>query len=218
MAGTLKLGQALAASGPLGLLWHFLSATTMTLKVPTIPASVQQTSMPRMTSSGGCGVCELCPLYPSIYLPAALEGTKEGTDVRVQHRVAEAFRVVAGAGTLSCRCCPYLQLFYDMTNHFLSPVSLPDPPSRDLPCQALVQHLRPHSPGALYSQGHLEPFPFTFFEHLLCAKFCAYDNVLLERNCPCLHGAHRLEGGQACLWPPRLEQPPVGVVNYCSIR
>ncbi|XP_072797422.1 hyaluronidase-1 isoform X4 [Vicugna pacos] len=57
-------------------------------------------------------------LYPSIYIPAAMEGTRKA-QMYVRHRVSEAFRVAVGAGDPSLPVLPYVQIFYDMTNHFL---------------------------------------------------------------------------------------------------
>lgn len=61
-------------------------------------------------------------LYPSIYMPAALEGTGK-TRMYVRHRVGEAFRAAVGAGDPNLPVLPYAQIFYDMTNRFLPLVS-----------------------------------------------------------------------------------------------
>ncbi|XP_005865497.1 PREDICTED: hyaluronidase-1 [Myotis brandtii] len=58
-------------------------------------------------------------LYPSIYLPVALAGTGKA-QMYVRHRVREAFRVAGGAGDPSLPVLPYVQIFYDMTDRFLS--------------------------------------------------------------------------------------------------
>jgi hyaluronoglucosaminidase len=42
----------------------------------------------------------------------------------VEHRVGEAFRVAAAARDPNLPVLPYVQIFYDMTNHLLPLVSL----------------------------------------------------------------------------------------------
>ncbi|XP_008258910.3 hyaluronidase-1 isoform X2 [Oryctolagus cuniculus] len=59
-----------------------------------------------------------CALYPSIYMPAALEGTGKAW-MYVRHRVTEAFRVATAAGNPTLPVLPYAQIFYALTNHFL---------------------------------------------------------------------------------------------------
>ncbi|XP_058534807.1 hyaluronidase-1 [Ochotona princeps] len=57
-------------------------------------------------------------LYPSIYLPAALQGTGKA-QVYVRHRVSEAFRVTLATRNPDLPVLPYAQIFYDLSNHFL---------------------------------------------------------------------------------------------------
>lgn len=57
-------------------------------------------------------------LYPSIYLPASLKGTKK-TQMFVRHRVGEAFRVALSSGNPNLLVLPYLQVLYDGTRDFL---------------------------------------------------------------------------------------------------
>ncbi|XP_049633661.1 hyaluronidase-1 [Suncus etruscus] len=57
-------------------------------------------------------------LYPSIYLPASLKGTKK-TQMFVRHRVGEAFRVALSSGNPNLLVLPYLQVLYVGTNDFL---------------------------------------------------------------------------------------------------
>lgn len=116
MAGTLKLGQALRPQGLWGF-YNFPECYNYDFKSPNYTGRCPLNICAQNDQLGWLWG-QSRALYPSIYLPAALEGTKK-TQMFVQHRVAEAFRVAAGAGDPKLPVLPYMQLFYDMTNHFL---------------------------------------------------------------------------------------------------
>ncbi|XP_012626825.2 hyaluronidase-1 isoform X1 [Microcebus murinus] len=116
MAGTLQLGWALR---PLGL-WGFydfpdcynndFSSSNYTgLCPPDISEENDQLGWLWRHSYA---------LYPSIYVPPALEGTGK-TQMYVRHRVGEALRVAVAARDPNLPVLPYAQIFYDMTNRFL---------------------------------------------------------------------------------------------------
>ncbi|XP_006174157.2 hyaluronidase-1 isoform X5 [Camelus ferus] len=116
MAGTLKLGQALRPYGLWGYYgfpdcynYDFLNPNYTGQCPPSIRAQNDQLGWLWSQSRA---------LYPSIYIPAAMEGTRKA-QMYVRHRVSEAFRVAVGAGDPSLPVLPYVQIFYDMTNHFL---------------------------------------------------------------------------------------------------
>lgn len=116
MAGTLKLGQALRPCGLWGFYgfpdcynYDFLSPNYTGQCLPSIRAQNDQLGWLWGQSRA---------LYPSIYLPAGLEGTGKA-QMYVRHRVAEAFRVAEAAGDLSLPVLPYVQIVYDKTDHFL---------------------------------------------------------------------------------------------------
>ncbi|EQB77041.1 hypothetical protein CB1_000145024 [Camelus ferus] len=116
MAGTLKLGQALRPHGLWGYYgfpdcynYDFLNPNYTGQCPPSIRAQNDQLGWLWSQSRA---------LYPSIYIPAAMEGTRKA-QMYVRHRVSEAFRVAVGAGDPSLPVLPYVQIFYDMTNHFL---------------------------------------------------------------------------------------------------
>ncbi|XP_040102990.1 hyaluronidase-1 [Oryx dammah] len=121
MAGTLKLGRALQPQALWGF-YNFPECYNYDFKSPNYTGQCPLNVRAQNDQLGWLWA-QSCALYPSIYLPAALEGTKKA-QMYVQHRVAEAFRVAAGAGDPTLPVLPYLQLFYDMTNHFLSPEEL----------------------------------------------------------------------------------------------
>uniref|UniRef100_A0A8C3YQY7 Hyaluronidase n=1 Tax=Catagonus wagneri TaxID=51154 RepID=A0A8C3YQY7_9CETA len=117
MAGTLKLGQALRPRGLWGFYgfpdcynYDFKSSNYTGQCPPDIRAQNDQLGWLWGQSRA---------LYPSIYLPAALEGANK-TQLYVRHRVGEAFRVAAGAGDPNLPVLPYAQIFHDMTNRSLS--------------------------------------------------------------------------------------------------
>uniref|UniRef100_A0A8D1N5F7 Hyaluronidase n=1 Tax=Sus scrofa TaxID=9823 RepID=A0A8D1N5F7_PIG len=117
MAGTLKLGQTLRPHGLWGFYgfpdcynYDFQSSNYTGQCPPGVSAQNDQLGWLWGQSRA---------LYPSIYLPAALEGTNK-TQLYVQHRVSEAFRVAAAAGDPNLPVLPYAQIFHDMTNRLLS--------------------------------------------------------------------------------------------------
>lgn len=117
MAGTLKLGQTLRPHGLWGFYgfpdcynYDFQSSNYTGQCPPGVSAQNDQLGWLWGQSRA---------LYPSIYLPAALEGTNK-TQLYVQHRVNEAFRVAAAAGDPNLPVLPYAQIFHDMTNRLLS--------------------------------------------------------------------------------------------------
>lgn len=121
MVGTLKLGRALRPRGLWGFYgfpdcynYDFLSPNYTGECPPGIRTQNDQLGWLWGQSHA---------LYPSIYMPAALEGTGK-TQMYVRHRVGEAFRVAVGAGDPNLPVLPYAQIFYDMTNRFLPLVSL----------------------------------------------------------------------------------------------
>ncbi|XP_075403530.1 hyaluronidase-1 isoform X2 [Tenrec ecaudatus] len=117
MVGTLQLGQALRPRG----LWGFYSypacynydflSPNYTGQCPTdVRAQNDQLRWLWRRSRA---------LYPSIYLPEALKGSGK-TQMFVRHVVEEAFQVAQAAGVSDLPVLPYAQIFYKMTNHFLS--------------------------------------------------------------------------------------------------
>ncbi|XP_006873634.1 PREDICTED: hyaluronidase-1 [Chrysochloris asiatica] len=117
MAGTLQLGQALRPSGLWGFYnfpdcynYDFLSSNYTGQCPPGVVAQNDQLGWLWRQSRA---------LYPSIYLPAVLKGTGKA-QMYVRHRVGEAFRVTMGVGDTDLPVLPYAQIFYEMTEHFLS--------------------------------------------------------------------------------------------------
>lgn len=133
MVGTLRMGQVLRPRGLWGFYgfpdcynYDFLSPNYTGECPPGVRAQNDQLGWLWGQSRA---------LYPSVYIPAALQGTGKA-QMYVRHRVGEAFRVAVGAGDPSLPVLPYVQIFYDMTNRFLPLVSLllrPCPPC-SLPC------------------------------------------------------------------------------------
>ncbi|XP_044240810.1 hyaluronidase-1 isoform X1 [Ursus arctos] len=116
MADTLKLGQALRPRGLWGFYgfpdcynYDFLSPNYTGQCPPGISAQNDQLGWLWGQSRA---------LYPSIYMPAELEGRGKG-QMYVRHRVGEAFRVALGVGDPNLPVLPYAQIFYDKTNRFL---------------------------------------------------------------------------------------------------
>ncbi|XP_004715238.2 hyaluronidase-1 [Echinops telfairi] len=117
MMGTLQLGQALRPRGLWGFYgfpacynYDFLSPN-YTGQCPTdVRAQNDQLGWLWRRSRA---------LYPSIYLPEALKGSGK-TQMFVRHGVGEAFQVARAAGVSDLPVLPYAQIFYEMTNHFLS--------------------------------------------------------------------------------------------------
>ncbi|XP_025741160.1 hyaluronidase-2 isoform X3 [Callorhinus ursinus] len=116
MAGTLKLGEALRPRGLWGFYgfpdcynYDFLSPNYTGQCPPGIGAQNDQLGWLWGQSHA---------LYPSIYMPAELEGTGKG-QMYVRHRVGEAFRMAMSVGEPNLPVLPYAQIFYDKTNSFL---------------------------------------------------------------------------------------------------
>ncbi|XP_053454535.1 hyaluronidase-1 isoform X1 [Nycticebus coucang] len=116
MAGTLQLGWALRPRGLWGFYgfpdcynYDFLSPNYTGQCPPGIQDQNDQLGWLWRHSRA---------LYPSIYMPAALEGTGKA-QMYVRHRVGEAFRVAMAARDPDLPVLPYAQIFYDTTNHFL---------------------------------------------------------------------------------------------------
>ncbi|ELV10415.1 Hyaluronidase-1 [Tupaia chinensis] len=116
MAGTLQLGQALRPRGLWGFYGFpdcynhdFLSSNYTGQCPPDVHAQNDQLGWLWNRSRA---------LYPSIYIPAALEGAEKAR-LYVRHRVGEAFLVAAAAGDPDLPVFPYAQIFYDMTDRFL---------------------------------------------------------------------------------------------------
>ncbi|XP_058144340.1 hyaluronidase-1 [Dasypus novemcinctus] len=116
MAGTLQLGRALRPRG----LWGFYGFPDCYNHDFLSPNYTGQCPPGILTQNDQLGWLwrQSRALYPSIYVPAALEGTGK-VQVYVQHRVAEAFRVASRARDPGLPVLPYAQIFYDMTNRFL---------------------------------------------------------------------------------------------------
>ncbi|XP_057561416.1 hyaluronidase-1 isoform X1 [Hippopotamus amphibius kiboko] len=116
MAGTLKQGQTLRPHGLWGF-YGFPDCYNYDFKSPNYTGQCPP-GIRAQNDELGWLWGQSRALYPSIYLPTALKGTKKA-QLYVQHRVGEAFRVAVGAGDPDLLVLPYVQIFYDMTNHFL---------------------------------------------------------------------------------------------------
>lgn len=117
MGGTLRLGRALRPRG----LWGFYGFPDCYNYDFLSPNYTGECPLGVRAQNDQLGWlwAQSRALYPSIYLPAALEGTGKA-QAYVRHRVGEAFRVAGGAGDPSLPVLPYVQIFYDMTSRFLS--------------------------------------------------------------------------------------------------
>ncbi|XP_021121992.1 hyaluronidase-1 isoform X1 [Heterocephalus glaber] len=116
MAGTLQLGQTLRPHG----LWGFYGLPdcyNYDFKSPNYTGQCPLGILPENDQLGWLWN-QSRALYPSIYIPAALIGTGM-TQKYVRHRVGEAFRVARTASNPSLPVLPYIQIFYDTTNHLL---------------------------------------------------------------------------------------------------
>ncbi|XP_012323239.2 hyaluronidase-1 isoform X3 [Aotus nancymaae] len=116
MAGTLQLGQALRPRGLWGF-YGFPECYNYDFLSPNYTGECPS-GIRAQNDQLGWLWGQSRALYPSIYMPAVLEGTGK-SQMYVQHRVGEAFRVASAAGAPNLPVLPYVQIFYDMTNHFL---------------------------------------------------------------------------------------------------
>lgn len=121
MGDTLELGQALRPNG----IWGFYQFPECFNY--DIPSPKYTGQCPRFNREENDKLDWLWKqsnaLYPSIYLPASLKGTKK-TQMFVRHRVGEAFRVALSSENTNLLVLPYLQVLYDGTNDFLPLVSV----------------------------------------------------------------------------------------------
>ncbi|XP_055485717.1 hyaluronidase-1 [Psammomys obesus] len=116
MAGTLQLGQVLRPRGLWGYYgfpdcynYNFLSPNYTGQCSLSIREQNDQLQWLWNQSSA---------LYPSIYLPIALMGTGK-TQMYVRNRLQEAFRVALASRDPCVPILPYVQIFYETTNHLL---------------------------------------------------------------------------------------------------
>ncbi|KAL0599913.1 Hyaluronidase-1 [Plecturocebus cupreus] len=116
MAGTLQLGRALRPRGLWGF-YGFPECYNYDFLSPNYTGECPS-SIHAQNDQLGWLWGQSCALYPSIYMPAVLEGTGK-SQMYVRHRVGEAFRVAAAAGAPNLPVLPYVQIFYDMTDRFL---------------------------------------------------------------------------------------------------
>ncbi|XP_073915364.1 hyaluronidase-1 isoform X2 [Castor canadensis] len=116
MAGTLQLGQALRPRGLWGF-YGFPNCYNYDFQSPNYTGQCSQDIRAQNDQLGWLWN-QSRALYPSIYLPAELVGTGKA-QMFVEHRVGEAFRVAAAARDPNLPVLPYVQIFYDMTNHLL---------------------------------------------------------------------------------------------------
>ncbi|XP_023403430.2 hyaluronidase-1 isoform X3 [Loxodonta africana] len=116
MAGTLQLGWALRPRG----LWGFYGFPDCYNHDFLSPNYTGQCPLGIRAQNDQLGWLwgRSRALYPSIYLPVALEGTRKA-QMYVRHRVGEAFRVAMSAGDTDLPVLPYAQIVYNMTNRFL---------------------------------------------------------------------------------------------------
>ncbi|XP_036288112.2 hyaluronidase-1 [Pipistrellus kuhlii] len=116
MGGTLRLGRALRPRGLWGF-YGFPDCYNSDFRSPNYTGECPP-GVRAQNDQLGWLWAQSRALYPSIYLPAALEGTGKA-QAYVRHRVGEAFRVAGAAGAPSLPVLPYVQIFYDFTSRFL---------------------------------------------------------------------------------------------------
>lgn len=120
MAGTLQLGQVLRPRG----LWGYYGFPDCYNHDFLSPNYTGQCSLSVREQNNQLEWLwnQSSALYPSIYLPVALVGTGK-TQMYVRNRVQEAFRVALASRDPHVPVLPYVQIFYEMTNHLLPLVS-----------------------------------------------------------------------------------------------
>lgn len=121
MAGTLQLGQILRPHG----LWGYYGFPDCYNHNFLSPNYTGQCSLNIRDQNDQLDWLwnQSYALYPSVYLPAALMGTTGKAQLYVRHRVQEAFRVATASRDPKVPILPYVQIFYEMTNHLLPLVS-----------------------------------------------------------------------------------------------
>lgn len=116
MGDTLKLGQALRPQGLWGF-YQFPECFNNDIQSPNYTGQCPPNIRDENDKLGWLWN-QSSALYPSIYLPNALKGTRK-TQRFVRHRVSEAFRVAQGVGRPTLPVLPYLKIFYELKNDFL---------------------------------------------------------------------------------------------------
>ncbi|XP_076985333.1 hyaluronidase-1 [Tamandua tetradactyla] len=116
MAGTLQLGRTLRPRGLWGF-YGFPDCYNYDFSSPNYTGQCPPGIRPQNDQLGWLWDLSRA-LFPNIYMPAALEGMGKSR-MFVRHRVGEAFRVASGARGRDLPVLPYVQIFYDRTNHFL---------------------------------------------------------------------------------------------------
>ncbi|XP_006978415.1 hyaluronidase-1 isoform X3 [Peromyscus maniculatus bairdii] len=116
MAGTLQLGQVLRPHG----LWGYYGFPDCYNHDFLSPNYTGQCSIEIRNQNDKLGWLwnQSSALYPSVYLPAALMGTGK-SQLYVRHRVQEAFRVATASRDPHVPILPYVQIFYEMTDHLV---------------------------------------------------------------------------------------------------
>lgn len=116
MAGTLQLGQVLRPHG----LWGYYGFPDCYNHDFLSPNYTGQCSIEIRNQNDELGWLwnQSSALYPSVYLPAALMGTGK-SQLYVRHRVQEAFRVATASRDPHVPILPYVQIFYEMTDHLV---------------------------------------------------------------------------------------------------
>lgn len=116
MEDTLKLGQILRPRGLWGF-YQFPECFNYDVQSPDYTGQCPPNIRDENDKLGWLWK-QSSALYPSIYLPASLKGTRKA-QMFVRHRVGEAFRVALGVGNPRLPVLPYLEIFYERTNNFL---------------------------------------------------------------------------------------------------
>lgn len=201
MGGTLRLGRALRPRGLWGF-YGFPDCYNSDFQSPNYTGECPP-GVRAQNDQLGWLWAQSRALYPSIYLPAALEGTGKA-QAYVRHRVGEAFRVAGGAGALSLPVLPYVQIFYDFTSRFLPLVS----PARALPAPPPPARLVGIRSG---NRRHTARWRFRPFVLTFLTTYCVPRSVPGRR--PRLHGTQAREG-QAGLRPRGRGGPRQGTGTF----